>query len=166
MKVIKAKFERLSDVTLDRLPGAVGVYVLWSGKSRVRPKYIGEGVILKRFAEHVGNMSLPLKGVISILGYTSQKEIKTNAEIVEALLLYISYEVNRFPTTNRNIGKHSRIDKVFKRHGVLRIRVIGYDPLRNPKSPMMNKEKFITLRANKYNEIELKYPWKLRSKTR
>jgi hypothetical protein len=162
MKVINAEFKRLCDMALDRLPGAIGVYVLWSSKSWVRPTYLGEGLILERFAAHAGKFPIPLEGTISILDNGTQKAIKTNAEIVEALLLYIAEEIDRFPSQNKNVGKHGQIEKVFTSHGVLRIRITGYDPLLGPRSSRMNKEKIITLQTNRFGEIELSHPWKLR----
>ena len=53
MRVIRATFERMTEVTIDRLFGATGVYVLWAPRARARPSYLGEGYLLRRLSEQV-----------------------------------------------------------------------------------------------------------------
>lgn len=162
MKVINVKFVRLRDVTLDRLPQSVGIYVLWSGKSVVRPAYMGEGIVLKRLANHSDILSQPLEGVIAILGDDSPKT-KRDAEMVEAVLLWIAREVDRLPTKNYNEGKWSRVKKVFRGHGTLRINITGFDPLLDPRKPAMNKKKTISLSLDSDGDTVIDHPWKTRS---
>lgn len=163
MRVIEVTFERFSDVTMDRLPGALGVYVIWSSKSRVKPAYIGEGEILSRFEYWARNLPLPLRGFVAILSYGSQREVKADAEIVEALLLNIADEINRWPTNNEKSGKRSNIEKIFKRHGVLRVNITGYDPLLAPNLSRMKGKKIITVQIDKEGIIEINHRhWKRR----
>lgn len=161
MKVVKAVFRRLNEVTLEEVYGMVGVYILWSGRAISRPTYIGEGVILNRFAKHVEELPWPVKGVLAIIGDNIPK-YKTDCEVLEAILLDIAYEVDRFPTQNQAAGKKSRVTKIFRKHGKLRIYIRGYDPLRHPKNPLMRDKKIIELWRNTNNEIDLRYPWHLR----
>lgn len=128
-----------------------------------KPTYIGQGIILKWFVEHAEKMPLPLDGVLAILGHGLRCDIKDNAEIVEALLLHIASEIDRFPSKNIRAGKQNWISKVFTKHGVLRINIEGYDPLRDPVSPRMDKKKVITLRVDRAEKLQLNYPWKRRS---
>jgi len=156
MKVINAKFRRLQDITLNDVYGAIGVYVLWSGNAMVRPTYIGEGSILKRFADHSESFYWPITGVVAIM---DSKKPKRDAEIIEALLLHIAYEIDRFPTKNKKSGKWKRINKIFRRHGVLRINITGYDPLLLPTRVPLKKKKLIELRVDSIGETKVKHSW-------
>jgi hypothetical protein len=163
MRSIKATFERLDEITLERAYGSVGVYVLWSGKSQLKPTYIGEGVILKRFAAHVDNLPWPIDGILAILGDNTSTN-KTDAEILEAVLLDIAADIDRSPTKNQHPGKTGRVDDVFKRHGVMKIHITGYAPLLHPKNRPMLEKKIVELRQDMYGEVELIHPWKRRPK--
>lgn len=162
MRVIKVEFERLNDVTLERVYGKLGVYVLWSGNSQSRPAYIGEGSILKRFASHVDTLRWPISGVMALIGDDRPPQ-KTEAEIVEAILLEVADEIGRFPTQNKARGKYARVFDVFRKHGVLRLSVSGYDPLLHPKHPKMRSAKLATVRMDSSGEIDFTYKWNRRA---
>lgn len=162
MKIIKAHFMRMSQVLVNELPKTVGAYVIWSGKAVARPTYIGEGVILSRLAEHAKKFALPWEGVVAILGDGSRKQHKTDAEVVEALLLFCAEEVDRYPTRNTAVGKRAKAERVFKKHGVLRIRVTGQDPLLEPERPPMKGKKVIVMRRDGARHFGVKVPWNLR----
>lgn len=132
MEIIKATFDRLTEISFVDLPRAVGVYVIWAGRARARPTYIGQGTLLKRLAEHATWLELPVDGYIAILGDRSSRVAKRNAEIIEALLPAVAEDTDRLPTRNIASGKTTGLDRVFRSHGVLRVSVTGYDPLAIP----------------------------------
>lgn len=165
MKIIRIKFDRLHDHSVADLAGAVGVYVIWAGRSAAKPTYIGEGTILKRLADHVGRFNHPWDGYVAITGELGGATAKREAEIAEALLLEVARRVDRYPTANKAPGKVNRVDRIFRSHGLLRVRVSGYDPLAIPwQGGRMRQTKLIRLedvdRAGMFIAIE--HDWRLR----
>ncbi len=132
MEIVRADFLRLDEVPLSALIATVGVYVIWDGKARARPTYIGEGTILQRVAQHASRFTRPFDGYLALLGDWSGNRPKRDAEILEAVLLAVAEETDRLPTQNRSPGKMRAIHRVFRSHGTLRISVTGYDPLLIP----------------------------------
>src|SRR5256885_2022041 len=117
MRVIEIEFHRLVEVTLPDIVRAVGVYVIWDGQARAKPTYIGEGNILKRFGEHSKRFATPFDGYLGILGDTIAATPKREAEMIEALLLTVAYEVDRMPRYNVAHGKTTGIERIFRSHG-------------------------------------------------
>jgi hypothetical protein len=67
MHVIDACFRRLSEISIPDLLGEIGVYVLWSGRAKARPSYIGEGNVLSRLVNHHDRFSKPFDGFAAVL---------------------------------------------------------------------------------------------------
>ena len=164
--MIPAAFERLQDVSVDQLFGATGVYVLWTANAKVRPTYMGEGYLLDRFSRHVPRFGDGLIGSLAILGYEDTSRLKEEAQIVEHLLLYVADLVDRKPAQNKSPGIRAGVRKVFRRHGVLRVRVEGMDPLRDPalSSSRLMEPKVIELRDVGPEGIDLSHDWNRRAK--
>lgn len=162
MEIIKASFDRLTEIRFVSLLRAVGVYIIWDGRAHARPTYIGEGALLKRLAEHETRFVPPFDGYVAILGNRSSKTAKRNAEIIEALLLAVAEDTDRLPTRNIASGKTTGLDRVFRSHGVLRVSVAGYDPLAIPwQSRRLRAAKVIRL-EDKGGTLHLSHDWRLR----
>jgi hypothetical protein len=164
--VIPATFERLQDVSVDRLFGATGVYVLWTANAKARPTYIGEGYLLDRFGCHVPRFGDGLIGSLAILGYDETWRLKEHAQIVEHLLLGVADSVDRKPAQNKSPGINAGVQKVFRRHGVLRVRIEGVDPLRDPTRPSsrLTEPKLIELRDVGLEGPDLYHDWNRRAR--
>ncbi|MGB3941160.1 MAG: hypothetical protein WBK96_06680 [Candidatus Manganitrophaceae bacterium] len=96
------------------------------------------------------------------MGDTSRKYYKTDAEIVEAILLDVAELTNRYPTVNAARGSYVGIDAVFRDHGMLKINVEGYDPLSAPWSSRPLVEKKVIHLRNSNGTAELKHDWRSR----
>jgi hypothetical protein len=148
---IQAHFQRLNDITLSEVYDAIGVYVLWSGRAVVRPSYIGEGNVLKRFVDHMGKTwaTRPLRGVMALVQEGTAKERKWKAETIESLLLYIAADIACFPSNNISGGKVSGLEKLLRRQkddvDTFHITISGQDPLSPPEKPMLRAPKCITI---------------------
>src|SRR5262245_38155773 len=102
MYVVDAVFHRLSDLSITDLFGAVGVYVLWTRDAYARPSYIGEGDLLSRINDHVhGWLGRSGEGYVAVLGYTSERPSKFDAEVVEGTLLESAARLGRLPARNQ-----------------------------------------------------------------
>jgi hypothetical protein len=132
MEAIQCHFQRLSEVPVDALLHGFGVYVIWGGKARARPSYIGEGDIWNRLSSHRMVFERPLDGYLAVLGEDYSKSIKRNCQIVEAVLLEIAAETDRSPTGNNRGGNLSVVRDLFEDHGVLRVTFSGWDPFLEP----------------------------------
>lgn len=165
MRVIKAEFEPLRDVSVDRLFGATGVYVLWTGRAVFRPTYVGEGYLLDRFSQHAIRFGDALVGCLAILGYESTQKIKDEAQIIEHLLLDVAKQIDRFPIQNKSRGVAAGVKDMFNRHGVLRVHLGGIDPLRDPTIPSsrLAMSKVIELRRTREGVIDVVHDWNKRT---
>jgi hypothetical protein len=166
MIVFDAHFKPLTEVTIDELFDAIGVYVLWGPRVKNGPSYIGEGLILSRFVDHLDWIRRPFTGLVAILGNKNsrnQKDLKWRAETIEHALLGISSVIGRYPTRNKTMGHSKPLGRMLDRssidHNVLRFRFSGKDPLASPKNPQMKKPKIVDLEWNKYDEL-----WTLRGR--
>ena len=152
MLVINAEFERFSDASFYRLYDAIGVYVIWGPGSKRRPKYIGEGEILKRLLSHMKWLHRPFDGFVYIAGYRRYADAgkaKSEAEAVEWALLDAADELNRFPTQNQILGKSSGLRYLTNTSdNTFRLRLSGYDPLRAPERRRLASPKVITYRRD------------------
>jgi hypothetical protein len=165
MHIINARFERLSGMSVPMLLGEIGVYVLWSGRARARPTYIGEGNILSRFVKHHDRFAKPFDGFAAVLSHQhiSWQRAKADATIVEAILLAVAKDKDRMPSTNVAPGKLRDLDNILRKHGTVRINVTGLDPLRPPEeNPRLRKRRCIVLRFNPNEDFEVHHEWRLR----
>jgi len=163
VKVIRARFDRLTELRVVDLVRAVGVYVIWDGQARARPTYIGEGTVLTRLADHANRFTPPFDGYVAILGDTSSRTAKREAEIVEALLLAVAEDTDRLPPHNKAPGKTTGIERIFRSHGVLRASISGYDPLGIPwQSRRLAAAKTIRLEHLGLGALDVRHGWRLR----
>lgn len=153
MLTLKLHFIRLSEVSLAAIYDEIGVYVLWSGKAKVVPSYIGEGNVLQRFNDHTKKSwaARPIDGVIALIETKTRQ--KTYAELAEAALLDVATNINRAPKHNGNQGKPNAALKKslrYQNHNIGTIRLVfsGRDPLRTPSNPPMRAKKWIVLRQS------------------
>src|SRR5437867_6169482 len=121
MHVVNLKFFSLETEPAAQLFGETGVYVLWSPYAYDRPTYIGEGIVLKRLSRHVDWLTRGVTGLgaVTSLEGISSRQAKIDAEIGEAVLLWIADKIGRYPTKNRAPGKRKRVDAIFHRHATL-----------------------------------------------
>lgn len=138
--------------------------MLWTANAKVRPTYIGEGYLLDRFSRHVPRFGDGLIGSLAILGYDETWRLKEEAQIVEHLLLYVADLVDRKPARNTSPGIRAGVRKVFRQHGVLRVRIDGVDPLRDPalSTSRLVEPKRIELRGSE--GLDLVHDWNRRAK--
>lgn len=164
MHIIEADFRRFSDIAVPTLFGAIGVYVLWRGQAVARPSYIGEGNILSRLVTHHGNLPNTFDGFAAVLsrpGISPQKA-KANAEIVEAILLWVSHQTDRAPSANRAPGKLMALDSIFRNHGRAH-KGIGNGSVTTARgAPLIRGTKLITPRYAGAGQPDIKYDWRLR----
>ena len=155
MLTIKLRFIRLSEISLADIYDEIGVYVLWSGKAKVVPSYMGEGNVLQRFADHMRKpwAARPIDGVIALIEtkIKSKTRQKSYAELAEAILLDVATHINRAPKHNGNQGKPTAaMEKSLKHQGssikTIRLVCSGRDPLKDPSSPPMSATKWVVLR--------------------
>jgi hypothetical protein len=165
MHVIDTDFQRLSDWTIPDLLGELGVYVLWDGKAKARPTYIGEGNILRRLVEHENKFARPLDGFVAVLSndYMPWQHAKADGTIVEAMLLSVAKQTDRKPSINVAPGRLRALTDIFARHGTVRINVSGMDPLRPPEeNPRLSSCRRVTLRETSDGQIEVEHSWRTR----
>ena len=163
MHVIDADFELLSEVPVSELFGFAGTYVLWDGQAQVKPSYIGEGNILKRIVDHSRDYATPLNGYIAVLGKASRARAKRDAEILETVLLEAAAETRRSPPNNSQSGSLRGITSLFRRHGVIRVNLTGYNPLSPPRlRRFFDERKEIRLIEDESGNIFMSHPWKSR----
>ncbi len=153
MVSIRADFRRFSDVTLQELIRAVGVYVLWSGHSYVNPTNIGEGALLTRINSKSKELARPLDGVLAILND------KDEAEITEAILLHVADDIGKRPPRNRASGKWTTIGDIFEYHGKIKLYVSGRDPLKPPAAPVLREPKLAEL-IDRDDTVDVIHPWR------
>jgi hypothetical protein len=153
--IIRARFERLEDVTLADVYDRVGVYSLWSSRAESRPSYIGEGNLLKRFVEHLPKSwaARPVSGCLWLLDYDeaglTELEGKLAVQAVEYALLAVAERIDCFPANNISTGMRASASRLEQKlgHKTIRINVTGTDPLRHPDHNRMSAKKVISLRA-------------------
>ncbi|MGB9720569.1 MAG: hypothetical protein ACPL28_03690 [bacterium] len=156
------EFKKLSEVTLEEAYGTYGIYVLWHGRAKTRPSYIGQGDILKRFSFHVDSeMSWPLKGYIAIMGGQHRKTNKKLAELAEAILLDCADLIDKWPNGNAKIGHWRLVEHTLERYNAIRIYLKGYNPFRPPDTSLeCDNKKLIQIENTTYEYSS--FPWKKR----
>jgi hypothetical protein len=162
MHIIEAKFEDIDEITVGALFGAIGAYVIWSAQAERRPSYIGEGKILRRFAdEHIDRFGTGAEGVVTVMdGNVDQR--KRDAEIVESALFIVSDLLGLSPTHNKAPGKWTGLQKLHERgERKVRIRCSGCHPLR--LRSRISGTDVITLHLTddgEYFVVEPEHPWR------
>ncbi|HVC38239.1 MAG TPA: hypothetical protein VNF46_07555 [Gammaproteobacteria bacterium] len=153
MLKINAHFVRISEVSLADIYDVIGVYVLWSGKAKAVPSYIGEGDVLTRFSSHMKKSwaARPIDGVIAFIDAPTLHKQKAYSELVEAALLSAAEAIDRYPVHNVSDGKPAAaLRKALNNqdHNVRTIRIVfsGRDPFRDPSNLPMREEKWIVIR--------------------
>lgn len=135
MYSIVADFFRFSELHLADMIRAVGVYVIWDARAIAKPTYIGEGNILKRFADHSQRdgrrFPLPWDGYVAIISGSTRGVHKFESLAVERLLLDVARETDRLPVANKSPGSSAAVVS-FCTNETLRIAVQGFDPLMPP----------------------------------
>lgn len=171
MLKINAHFVQISEVSLADIYDVIGVYVLWSGKAKAVPSYIGEGNVLSRFSSHMKKSwaARPIDGVIAFIDAPTLHKQKAYSELVEAALLAVAEHVDRYPTHNESDGKPSAALRKALKHqdhnvGTIRIVFSGRDPLRFPSNPPMRSEKWIVLREGSDNWYIDELHWNMRAR--
>jgi hypothetical protein len=164
METVRAEFHRLSDIAFPALIGAVGTYVIWGGRAQARATYLGEGVLLERFAKHAGRFDWPFAGFVAITGDWTSGQAKEDAEILEAILLIIADHTDRLPTHNQAPGKISRVHRILRSHPTLRVHITGFDPLMIPEQarPLASARVATIKFVGEGRPYEMDHPWRLR----
>lgn len=132
MDIVNAEFHRLSELPITSFFGAVGVYVLWTKDAAARPSYIGEGSLLDRINDHIGEwLGRTGDGYAAVLGYNTERPSKFDAEVVEGTLLEAARRLNRLPARNRQ-GPRTRAQwsRGQRGHSTIRVNIWGWHPLR------------------------------------
>lgn len=166
MYTIPVRFDRFCDINLSNLIGATGVYVIWDARANARPTYIGEGNILKRFADHVHRngrrFAHPWNGYAAIISCSTRGVRKEESKAVERLLLDVAYNTDRFPAANKQRGSWSAVLR-FCRDEALRVAISRYDPLIPPgEAKPFSGSKEIKARVNDSGDIKVEHGWRLR----
>ncbi len=161
MRTIRCEFIRLDDIRITKLLDAVGVYVIWDGQAQARPTYIGEGDIWSRLSEHRDRFVRPFSGYAALLGERTTST-KRDSQIVEAALLEVAGQTDRFPPQNAKGGNGQGISRLFDHHGVLKITISGWDPFAPPeKGRKMQPGKLIEYRLEG-DDITIYHEWRVR----
>lgn len=163
METVHCQFERLRDCYPEELLHAYGVYVLWSGKSRARPSYIGEGDIWARLEQHRRRFPRPIDGYVAVFGDEYRATTKRDIQIVESVLLAIGEAKDRFPRHNRKRGNIAALDPLFNNHGVVKVFFGGWDPFLEPGTgaPLKSK-RIVSLSEEGDGYIRIEHSWRLR----
>ncbi|TAL36623.1 MAG: hypothetical protein EPN93_07305 [Spirochaetes bacterium] len=161
MKSLTVIFEKFEDYDFRDILYGLGVYVIWDSKSKAKPTYIGEGDIWNRFTQHRNRFAEPIDGYIALLEGTTNV-VKKQSQIIEAALLEVAKTIDLFPNHNKKNGNWNHIDKVFDKHGVLKIYFEGMNPFKNPAShntPMKNRKEVRITYNNTDNILEYDHNW-------
>jgi len=132
MHIICARFERLDEMPVTSLFGAIGVYVLWSPRADVRPSYIGEGRLIDRFSrEHIDRFGAGTTGYAAVLHEGTERQRKSDAEIVETILIQVGGQIDQRPANNDSSGKRKGMRLLWEEwHNLVKVNVTGWHPLR------------------------------------
>jgi hypothetical protein len=166
MYTIRLDFQRFIDLDLRALIGAIGIYVIWDGRAKARPTYIGEGTILRRFAQHVTRderrFAYPWDGYVGVLSGSTPGVHKDEARVAERVLLDVAFHCDRLPPANQHPG-NSAIVCDFCRSQTLQLVVSGYDPFAAPKTArLLSRTKRIKVRSTALGGYEVQADWQLR----
>ncbi len=144
MLVISATFRRMDEISVEEALNADGVYVIWRGKNKVRPADIGQGKLLDRIAKkQLKKPHSEVSVLIAVMKDSSPGINKENAELVQALLLEVARQINRWPTEAKKNGALKKVDEWLETCHTIGVNVRGYDPLLYPARPPLRKTKKI-----------------------
>jgi hypothetical protein len=132
---VTVHFERFNEVSFGDVLCATGVYVIWDSQARAKPSYIGKGDILSRLSSHDEKFASPVKGYIALIGNSGRKVESREAEIVEALLLEVARDTDRWPRHNDKSGAVSLLRRIAERKNQVRVTIKGCDPFGPPHLP-------------------------------
>jgi hypothetical protein len=146
-------FQRFCDISLSDVYDQTGVYIIWNGKALVRPTYIGEGNVLRRFADHIKKpwAVRPIDGVMAFIEGVTERRKKAYAELAEVVLLLEADRINRYPTQNQAPGKvRAALRKTLRAQGhnirTIRLHISGCDPFVPPERSSNCEGKVVVLR--------------------
>jgi hypothetical protein len=124
---------------------------------------MGEGTLISRFAsEHIARFGATMTGYAAILSEGTALRRKSDAEILETILLHIGEEIDQRPVSNDSDGKRKGIRKHYDDgHNIIRINITGYHPLRWD-SKLRTRA---VVRADLWHDeeqlnIEVRHPWR------
>jgi hypothetical protein len=163
MYTLPIVFRSFEDVTFSEVLNTAGVYVIWDSQAKAKPSYIGKGDLIARMAWHDHNFASPIGGYFGAIEEIGRRWVDDECLIVEALLLKIAEETDRWPNHNRKSGSLSTVERIASKHnGYIKVRVSGHDPFSPPKrSQELNHAKEIRY-FDRNGEWWLEYDWKLR----
>lgn len=142
-----------------------GVYVIWDSQARAKPSYIGMGDLLTRLSSHDDAFAYPVGGYIGLLGSTGRKTESNEAAIIEALLLEVANQTDRWPLHNRKRGDMSFVRRMFRCNGLVRVTVTGCDPFGPASSPRyLRTPKQIRFQIDSAGNDVLEYNWNSRKR--
>jgi hypothetical protein len=160
---ISVRFVKLHEMSVPEFLSATGVYVIWDARARARPRYIGEGNILRRFTDHVGarKFAHPWDGYVAAVQGSTRGVHKEEAMAVEHLLLKVASEIDCIPSLNAHPG-HGSVVRYFCKGEQLRVSVAGYDPFLSPfTSRTLPGAKQINVRM-KGEDLVVEHEWRMR----
>jgi len=162
---VTVEFARFDDVSFGEILRKTGVYVLWDSQAKVKPSYIGKGDILSRLSSHDEKFAFPVKGYVALVCKSSQKAENKDALIVEALLLEVARQTDRWPPHNKKSGGIALLRSVFDKNGVVRVTLKGSDPFGPPQAPRyMDKPKRIWFKLDNDGAEVVQHHWNHRKK--
>lgn len=142
---------------------SIGVYIIWDTETDTAPTYIGNGRLNGRLPAHISKLKLTesyicYAGLIYTDGSKREnKYAKIEAEIVEALLLKVASEIDRWPRKNTNEGNMRSVEKKVDEHGLVRVTIRGYDPLTGRR---LSSSKYIKYGVSDCCEEIFKHSWR------
>ena len=161
MDFYSVEFQPFSEIHITNLLGKVGVYILWDNRAHNRPTYIGEGVILERFCKHRETFGSDFDGYIGVVGDSTKKYNKDHGELIEAILLWISERIGKFPTRNKQKNYKSSIEKQFgDLERILNCPIVGSDFFEHPESAKKLRKQEIKIQKRNNEYYLLDHPWK------
>lgn len=126
---IDCKFQKFSETNLLDIIHYYAVCVIGDGKTKKKATYIGysENVVTRLFNLANNCLEFPINDYIALF------EDEEEALLSETLLIDIGTETNRIQDHNRKPGSLKFIEKFYKKHGMVKINVSGFDPFSAPK---------------------------------
>ena len=163
---IVAEFARFEDISFAEVLRGTGVYVIWDSQARVKPSYIGKGDILSRLSSHDSKFASPVRGYLTIIGNSGMKAEDKDAMIVEAMLLEVARQTDRWPIHNKKAGGIRLLQRVFETSGVVRVTIKGCDPFGPPHAPRyLEGSKQIWFELDQNRVIDVQHDWNYRKRS-
>ena len=164
MHTVNIDFVPFDEMSFGQVLKGVGVYVIWKRQAQGKPSYIGKGDILDRLSKHDDRFA-SVDGYVGLLGTKDRKADDQDSCIVEALLLGVASQTDRWPTHNVKDGHWRTVDRAHRLHGLVRVGVCGCDPFGPPDAPRrLAQPKYIRYRINAAGEGTIDHDWNLRKR--